>query len=62
MKKFVSQSNNQNRLLPYCVAVWNPSISQYVPLKGEEYLTIEEADTRAKELNAEYEEECKEEV
>lgn len=58
MKKYVSQPTEPGHILRYCVAVYDPIRKNYVPIKGEEYSTKEEADRRAEELNKEYQQEC----
>lgn len=58
MKKYISQPSEPNRPLPFCVAVFDVNKNDYIPLKGEEYATEQEAKQRADELNKEYEKEC----
>lgn len=57
MQKFVAQHTESGRIQPYCVARINPQDGQYVPLRGEEYSTLQEAEDRAHELNQEQNEE-----
>lgn len=57
MKKFVCQPTEPGHVFPYCVAMFDPKKNEYVPLKGEEYPTYEEAVKRASELNEDYKQE-----
>ena len=58
MKKYICQPSEPNCLLPFCVAVFDVNNNCYMPLRGEEYATEQEAMQRADELNEEYEKEC----
>lgn len=60
MQKYVCQPTEPGHVFPYCVAMFNLEKNEYVPLKGEEYPTYEEAARRADELNKEYQQECDE--
>ena len=48
-KPFIVMPNKEGRLMRYCIARWNEQKKQYIPLKGQEYSTKEEAETLAKE-------------
>lgn len=56
MQKFVAQPTEPGHLLQYCVARITPQHDNPVPIRGEEYATLKEAETRAFELNQEQEE------
>ena len=56
---YVSQPTESGCEMTYCVAKLNHQGTDYIPLKGEVYLTEEQAKERAAELNRDYEEGCK---
>lgn len=58
MQKYVCQPNEKGHLLPYCVAVFNTQKNEYVPLRGKEYSTYEEACRRAAEMNKNNQQGC----
>lgn len=59
MQKFVCQPT-ESGFPPYCVAVFDPRRKEYIPLKGELFMTEEEAKQRAHELNEENRKLCDE--
>lgn len=50
---FVVQPNEDGM---YEIAKWNEQKDQYIPLRGEKYLTFEDAKSRERELNKEHQE------
>ena len=60
MQKFVCQPTEPGCPFPYCVAMFDPRRKEYIPLKGELFMTEEEAKQRAHELNEENRKLCDE--
>lgn len=53
MPTFVVQPTEPGHTFPYCVARLDPITGEYVPLRGQEFTTEQEAAAIAAELNAE---------